>query len=142
MMSNGGWYGTQEEWSRLESPLTELDSAISAFAAEHPVTISKSYKDWPERSLKWGENPSCLMQLYLADADALTWHLWLCCSQDRERDQFWRQERIVDGEPVSSFAPHFSRLLKEGYLRLEAWKAAPEQLEFVTRIAALPGEPD
>ena len=138
MMANGGWYGTREEWERLEAPLLELDPAISAFAAEHALALSKNDKDWPGRSLNWADKPSCLMQLYLADADALTWHLWLCCAEDRGRERFWRQERLIDGEPVSSFAPRISDLLNKGYHRLEGWKATPDQLEFATHLAALP----
>lgn len=137
-MANGGWYGTMAEWERLEAPLLKLDPTISSFADEHSLALARNHKDWPERSLRWGQNPSCLMQLYLADADALTWHLWLCCAEDRGRDRFWRQERLIDGEHISTFAPRISGLLKEGYLRLEEWKAAPDQLEFATRIAALP----
>jgi hypothetical protein len=137
MITNGGWYGSREEWEGLEAPLLSLDEAISTFAGGRSITLSKNHKDWPERSMRWAQNPSCLMQLYLADADSLTWHLWLCCSEDRGRNRFWRQERLIDGEPVSSFAPHISDLLREGYQRLEQWKAAPDQLEFATRIAVL-----
>jgi hypothetical protein len=137
-MANGGWYGTRAEWERQEAPLLKLDPTISSFADEHSLALARNHKDWPERSLRWGQNPSCLMQLYLADADALTWHLWLCCTEDRGRDRFWRQERLIDGEHISTFAPRISSLLREGYLRLEEWKAAPDQLEFATRIAALP----
>ena len=137
-MGNGGWYGTREEWERLEAPLLRLDSKISDFAAGHGLTLSKNHKDWPERSLKWGESPRCLMQLHLADPDALTWHLWLCCSEDRDRERFWRHERLIDGETLSSFQHRFEELLERGFQRLEVWRAEPDQLEFATRIAAIP----
>lgn len=138
MMANGGWYGTREEWERLEAPLLELDPVIYSFANEHSLALSKNHKEWPERSLAWGQSPSCLMQLYLADPETLKWHLWLCCTEDRGRDRFWRQERIIDGQQIAAFAPRILGLLKEGYRRLEEWRAAPDQLEFTTRIAPLP----
>ena len=137
-MANGGWYGTREEWDRLEAPLLELDPMISSFSDEHSLALSKNHKDWPGRSLKWGQSPSCLMQLYLADADTLVWHLWLCCSEDRGSERFWRQERIIDGEQIATFAPRILPVLREGYGRLEKWRAAPDRLEFATTIAPLP----
>ncbi|HEV7352183.1 MAG TPA: hypothetical protein VGN74_03540 [Brevundimonas sp.] len=137
-MANGGWYGTQEEWVRLEAPLLELDPVIAAFADEHSLALSKNHKDWPERSIRWGANPSCLIQLYLADSNLVLWHLWLCCAEDRGSERFWRQDRLVDGQQMPDFGPHIRNLLDEGRRRLERWRAAPEELEFATRISAVP----
>jgi len=134
-MANGGWYGTQDEWERLEAPLIAFDSAISNFAAARPVSLTKNSKDWPERSLRWHQNPSCLMQLYLADEREVTWNLWLCCAQDRGGDRYWRQELLIEGEPAASFADNLTSLLGAGYDRLNSWQAQPELFEFATKLA-------
>jgi hypothetical protein len=34
-MANRGWYGTEEEWSRIEAPLKALDSDLARFALKH-----------------------------------------------------------------------------------------------------------
>lgn len=133
-MANGGWYGTKEEWERLEAPLLALDPVIASFADEHSLALSKNHKDWPDRSMRWGQNPSCLIQLYLADAASISWHLWLCCAEDRGRERFWRQERLIDGKQTPLFEAQIPNLLNEGRRRLEEWRAAPDQLEFATTI--------
>ncbi len=51
-MANGGWYGTPEEWKRIERPLLDLDPAIAEFARKIGLTVSKNPKDEPERSLQ------------------------------------------------------------------------------------------
>ena len=53
-MANGGWYGTKEEWQRIEKPLLEIDSIVDDFANELSLSVSKNHKDWPERSIEWG----------------------------------------------------------------------------------------
>ncbi len=40
-MANGGWYGTKEEWARIEAPLLALDQMIEAFARSADLTVEK-----------------------------------------------------------------------------------------------------
>ena len=134
-MANGGWYGTQDEWERLEAPLIGLDAIIDDFAAARPVLLTKNSKGWPERSLRWYQSPSCLMQLYLADEREITWNLWLCCSQDRGADRYWRREFLIEGLPAASFSENLASLLETGYDRLNSWHAQPEGFEFATKLA-------
>jgi hypothetical protein len=46
-MANGGWYGTDEEWQRLEGPLLGIDPVLEQFALEHGVAVTKNHKDSP-----------------------------------------------------------------------------------------------
>lgn len=94
-MANGGWYGTKEEWERIESPLLEVDSIINDFAKEAGLSVTKNHKDWPERSIVWGKDIRSLIQLYLANEKSLTFNLWLCASQDRGTKRYWKQETPV-----------------------------------------------
>jgi len=137
-MANGGWYETQAEWERLEAPLLRVDPLIADFAVERSVRLTKNNKDWPERSLKWGEQPSCLIQLYLAEQEALTWNLWLCCSEDREGERFWRKDFLVQERRMDEFAANLPALLAQGFARVNRWADAPEQLEFATKLTPLP----
>lgn len=137
-MANGGWHGTPEQWDRLEAPLIRTDGLIQRFASDHSLALTKNLKDWPERSLRWGVNPSCLIQLYLENEERLTWNLWLCCSEDRDESRYWRNEFAFREQEIDDFIDDLPRLLKEGFVRVEGWKAAPHQLEFATKLSPLP----
>ena len=133
-MANGGWYGTKEEWARLEFPLIEVDPTLFEFAKEFGLEMRKNFKDWPERSFEWGGSTRRLIQLYLADEKLLTFNLWLCASQDRSSKRYWKQESPVKGLPISEFKDSLATLLREGRRRLESWSEA--DLEFVTNLGA------
>ncbi len=55
-MGNGGWYGSEEEWSRIEVPLTHLDTELDRFARKHGLAVTRNAKDWSERSLGPGRS--------------------------------------------------------------------------------------
>lgn len=137
-MANGGWYGTPEQWQRLEAPLLAIDPLLAAFAIEHGVALSKNAKDSPERSLRWGDNPSFLIQLYLENEAAPSWNLWLCCSEDRGDSRYWRRDFAIRDEPIESFQDRLRTLLADSYNRLDTWGADPDQFEFATKLTALP----
>jgi hypothetical protein len=134
-MANGGWYGSEEEWKWLEAPLIELDPAIEAFAARTGLAVTKNLKDWPERSIRWGSDISCLIQIYLADKGALTWNLWLCCTRDVLGERFWRKGFLVKERPIGDFHGELPKLLSVGHERLIDWSNHPQKLEFATRLS-------
>ena len=144
-MANGGWYGTQEEWQRIEAPLLEIDSVVECFSEEYGLELTKNHKDWPGRSMEWGESVRCIIQIYLADEKNLTWNVWLCASQDREKGmlwwkgqhRFWKQEMLVKSKPMSSFSNDLQALLCKGKDKLDHWHNNPEGLEFATQIQRL-----
>lgn len=141
-MANGGWYGTEDEWAQLEAPLIKLDPIIDAFAVATGLTVSKNLKDWPERSMRWGSDISCLIQIYLADKATLTWNIWLCCSRDVQGERFLRKEFLVEKKPITAFQDELSTLLKVGHERLSDWCKHPETLVFATKLQSWsPGKP-
>ena len=137
-MANGGWYGTSEEWRRREAPLVAIDPVLENFAAAHGLRLSKNHKETPERSIAWGNNPRCLIQIYLEDETDLLWNLWLCGSEDRADSRYWRKDFAVNGEPMGAFEERLPRLLENAFDRIEEWRASPDQLEFATKLAPLP----
>src|ERR1700733_11855079 len=68
-VANGVWHRTEQEWAHIEKPIKLLDHEIARFADKHGINISKNKKDWPKRSLRWGNDIQCLIQFYLADQD-------------------------------------------------------------------------
>jgi len=137
-MANGGWYGTPEEWQRLEGPLLTIDPVLERFAARHDIELLKNEKEVPGRALRWGDNPSFLIQVFLADEAALTWNLWLCCAEDRDDSRYWLNDYAVRDQSIESFGSQLDMLLEEGFTCLKAWGANPEQLEFATKLAPMP----
>jgi hypothetical protein len=76
-----------------------------------------------------------LIQLYLADAETLGINLWICASQDRGSDRYWKQEFLCKAAEISDVAPHLPELLNTAKTKLNEWAADPEHLEFATKIA-------
>jgi hypothetical protein len=135
-MANGGWYGTKEEWARIENPLITIDPVIEEFATSAGLTVTKNLKDWPERSMRWGSGISCLIQIYLADQEALTWNIWLCCMRDAQGKRFWRRDFLIEKKPIGAFQGELPKLLRVGHERLIDWSNHPEALEFATKLGA------
>ena len=135
-MANGGWHGTKEEWDRIERPLLQADTIIDKFANEVGLPVIKNYKDWPGRSISWGDDVKCLIQLYLVNDKELTFNLWLCASQDYGHKRYWKQETSVEQQKINEFKEDLEELLREGYEKLITWSSNKSMLEFA---AELPG---
>jgi hypothetical protein len=133
-MANGGWCGTDEEWRRIEAPLKLLDPELDQFAREHGLTVTKNLKDWPERSVVWGADVRCMIQVFLVDQTALTLSLWICASQDRDGSRFWKNEMPREEKQASEMAADLFDLLEAGKRKLDYWSAHPEVLEFATNL--------
>lgn len=88
--------------------------------------------------MRWGDDPSCLIQIYLERESGPTWNLWLCCSQDRGDSRYWRKEAPVRDERMKAFRDKLTDLWEHGFTLLKEWKAAPEQLEVATKLSPLP----
>jgi hypothetical protein len=132
-MANG-WYGTDEEWKRIEAPLGLLDPELDRFAHIHGLTLERNFKE-PNRSLTWGAEVRCVIQIYLADESVPTLSFWICASQDRDGSRFWKHERLRDGMQASALAGELSALLEDGKRKLDYWAAHPEELQFATVLA-------
>ncbi len=118
-----GHHGTDEEWKRLEGPLRDIDESIEAFAKRHGMAIGRNYHSWPERSLRWDSNPERLIQVYLEDEERLTWNLWLCASEDRGGQRFWKNQMLRRNVPMSEIRPVIGQLLDEALTIVGSWRA-------------------
>lgn len=137
-MANGGWYGTDEQWVHLEAALRPIDPLIDRFAARNALLVTHNEGESVGRSMRWGSNPSALLQLYLSDLNRMTWNLWACCYEDRGSDRYWKTAFLVEGEEVVAFAQSLDALLERGLGELNHWCEHPELLRFATKVAPLP----
>ncbi len=131
-MANG-FYGSDAEWQRMELPLLSTDAAFRACAERHNLQLSMNAKDWPERSLHWDNGIQRLIQLYLVDDKLLTFNLWLCASEDRPGARYWKQEFMVEKQPVALFCKDLPRLLEEAFTRVDSWDS--KGLVFATTLS-------
>jgi len=121
-MTNGGHWKSAGEWNRVEAPVLGLDNALSEFAKQYGLEVTKNHKGWPERSIEWGEGIRRLIQVFLADEDRLTFNVWICASQDRDGGRYWKQEMLVKAQPIAAFRDAFPELLRQGRQMLESWQ--------------------
>lgn len=136
-MANGGWHESEEEWRRREAPIKSLDAEVERFASLHSLSIIRNQKDWPGRSMVWDNGLRCLIQCYLDDVETLGINLWICASQDRGRERYWKQEFLCKGASIEDVTPRISELLGIAKNKLDEWSAHPEQLELATEFAVL-----
>jgi hypothetical protein len=123
-----GFNGSKADWLRVEAPLLRVDPMLQTFVAEHGLSLSKNYHDWPERSLKWNTGIERLIQLYLEDSHRVTFNLWLCASQDRSGARYWRREFLLKDTKLDDVVGRLPSLLEDAYSTVNSWTT--DGLEF------------
>ena len=134
-MANG-FRGPQAQWETLETPLRALDAELQAFAERHGAALTSNSRNWPDRSIIWGNSIRRLVQIYLADEVRLTYSFWLCASEDRGSNRYWRKQFLREAVPIAEIAADLPDLLEQGRSLLEGW--ASETLEFATALSPHP----
>ena len=133
-MANGGWYGTKEEWERVEKPLLDVDSIIEKFANSVSQTVDKNHKDCPERSITWGSDKICLIQLFPADLRIPTFNLWLSIHQDRDYVRYSKDKYLIQSKRICEFNNDLYTLLEEGYQKLIEWSNDAKALNEISKL--------
>jgi hypothetical protein len=125
-----GFHGTQEEWERIEAPLRALDHRLEEFAHAQGMRLARSERNWPSRSLHWGDDVQRMIQIYLENADELTWNLWVCASQDRDSRRYWKHSFVRRAVPLAEIDSNLPELLPASKRTVDAWE--PQDLEPAT----------
>jgi hypothetical protein len=134
-MANG-FHGIQSKWETLEMPLQTLDGELRAFAERHGFALTSNSRNWPDRSIVWGNSIRRLIQIYLADEGRVTYSFWLCASEDRGSERYWRREFLREAVAIGAIAGDLPELLEQGRSMLEGWTS--EALEFATTLSPPP----
>jgi hypothetical protein len=118
-----GFCGKPEEWERIEKPLRKIDPELESYAKANNLQLSKNYHNWPERSLEWGNRIKKLIQIYLENEKTMTFNLWLCASEDREKRRFWKSIFLKKSVDFSEISDNLIELLNEGRKILNSIKS-------------------
>jgi hypothetical protein len=136
LMPNG-FHGAPQEWARLELPLTKLDARLVNFAYKHQLSLSKNHSGYPERSLRSSDDGlQRLIQIYLEDEHDLTFNLWICASEDRGDERFWKRKFLCRAVPAQEIDNNLESLLREAFEIARSW--ARTDLELGTKIKRHP----
>jgi hypothetical protein len=111
-----------------------MDPELKRFIRKYRLKLTKNAKEWPSRSLSWGPDVRCGIQIFLVDQATLTFNFWLCAIQDRTDERFWKQEYLRKEVHAAEIAESLSELLETGKRKLDHWSAHPDELEFATKI--------
>ena len=128
-----GYHGTDDGWMRLEAPLREVDSILEAFASSHGLTLTRNHHGDPERSLGHEGELTRLFQIFVGDEEAPTYKIWLCASQDRGEERFWKQRFLTEAATPAELKASIGDWLSRGWEELFRWSA--HDLEHATRLA-------
>jgi hypothetical protein len=132
-----GFHGASDEWKRLEEPLLKLDPKIDQFARQHGLSLTKNYHNWPERSLVLTDGGiRRLIQIYLESEKTLKLNIWLCVSEDRGSERFWKRQFLLKDAPVEEISIHVESLLQEALNTVLSWKTS--DLDFATKLTPRP----
>ena len=116
-----GLHGPKNEWERIEAPLRKVDPIIESFGQRHGLSATRNYHNWPERSLRRRGALRRLIQVYLAETDTLTWHVWICASEDRSDGRYWKSALLGKNLSTGEMQSGMERLLEESWVQLARW---------------------
>ncbi len=119
-MANG-FYGTEEEWNRIETPLQKLDAEMQNFAETHQLVLIKNEKGSPDRSFHWRENPKVLIQIFMESEKALTYTMWVSASDNRSRAEYWKHQTLIKASPIDVLEGELQELLQRAYTTANDW---------------------
>ncbi len=129
-MANGGPYD-KAVWARIEAPLIGVDPLLEDFARKNGLSVSKNSHNSPERSITWNAGPNCLIQLYPVAQDPSRFSLWICASEDRGGERYWKEDSLVEDQPMEAFEAQLPELLDDGLRTLASWCEDTESFDYV-----------
>jgi hypothetical protein len=131
-----GYHGGEADWSRLEAPLRDIDPILEAFASAKQLTLTRNLRGEPERSLHYSSAVRRLIQLYVESASGPTFNVWVCASEDRGLERYWKRDFIARSVTPDELRKSLETWLEAAHDQLLRWNS--EDLVFATTIQAVP----
>jgi hypothetical protein len=131
-----GFHGSKAEWERIEAPLQKLDPHLGAFSQRYGIALARNDRDWPDRSLKWGDRIRKVIAIYLEPDADLKYSVCFSALEDRRNKRYWKREFPRRAVPIENIEAEMPGMLEQGRILVESWTS--EQLEFATRLSPFP----
>lgn len=117
-----GFYGSREEWERMEAPLLEIDEPLAQFAAGRSMEVVKNYHNWPQRQIDWTSNgiyrSLCIL---VANESKMTFHVAVAASKDQNSERYLKDHWLKKEASWDEVRDNLRQLLEEGVTLLESW---------------------
>lgn len=117
----------------MEAPLREVDPTLEAFASRVGLILTRNHHGDPERSLRHEGELTRLFQIFVGDEEPPTYKVWLCASQDRGVERFWKQRFLTEAATPAELKSSINDWLSRGYEEMFRWSA--HDLEHATSLA-------
>lgn len=116
-----GYYGSIEDWPKMEAPLLEIDDLLSQFAAERNMQLVKNYHNWPRRELEWvRDGVHRAIHIFAADR-AGTYHLAVVAWEDKNDIRYGADKWLKKWVAWPEIRDNLDQLLEEALMTLESW---------------------
>ena len=110
-------------WTRIEGPLRALDDELEAYAERHGLRLSRNFREWPERSLRWQDDLERPIQIMLPDGTNLLFGVWLAAWRDEGEVRHWKRASLAAGKTIGQIEERLPALLDEAKQTVCAWTA-------------------
>ena len=128
-----GFHGSRDEWERISSPLKEIDPLWEEFARARSLEQTRDERNWPSRTLTWGNDIERAITLYLVDEKAMTFAFDVHAFEDRAGKRYWRRTALKERAPWAEIRSQIRQLLEDGYRTVEGWQRG--DLEYAGDVA-------
>lgn len=116
-----GYYGSIEDWQRMEAPLLDIDNLLVKFAAERNLRVVRNYHNWPNRHVEWVRDGIYRgIQVTAADKPH-TYHMGLVAWKDQDGERYFADKWLKKWVFWPEIGDNLHQLLEEGIETLESW---------------------
>jgi hypothetical protein len=116
-----GYYGSIEEWQKMEAPLLEIDALLAEFALRSNMQVIKNYHNWPQRELQSAKDGlHRTIHILVADKPE-TYHMAIGAWQDKDNERYVANKWLRKWVSWSEIQDNLHQLLEEGVKTLESW---------------------
>ena len=128
-----GFYGSLEEWQRMEAPFLEIDDELEKFAADRQMQVVKNYHNWPRRELAWvRDDIHRSIQIFLGDHPE-TYYIGLGAWQDRLNERYLADKWLKKSVSWPEITDNLHELLEEAVAILDSW--SEKDLKWATTLS-------
>ncbi|HYR89531.1 MAG TPA: hypothetical protein VE422_35985 [Terriglobia bacterium] len=128
-----GFYGSQEQWQRLEQAFLEWEEIFDRFARAKTVQVIRNAHGWPSRSLEWiHQSIQRKIEVVANDVPSETFNVWTYAWKDVGDKRFSKVTSVGTNLSKATLAKRLTDILDEAWAQVNAW--SDNDLSSVTDI--------